>query len=70
LVRLLKWGPASSETAHSRDPCRSRVKRSLYQRAKGYSYEAVKIFMPANREKLGGPRCVMTRMPSRPQLLD
>jgi hypothetical protein len=28
-----------------------RVKRSLYARAVGYNYEAVKIFMPANREK-------------------
>jgi hypothetical protein len=27
------------------------VKRSLYQRAVGYNYEAVKIFTPANREK-------------------
>ena len=29
----------------------TRVKRSLYARAVGYNYEAVKIFMPANREK-------------------
>jgi hypothetical protein len=29
----------------------ARVERSLYQRANGYNYEAVKIFMPANREK-------------------
>ena len=28
-----------------------RVRRSLYQRANGYNYEAVKIFMPANRSK-------------------
>jgi hypothetical protein len=28
-----------------------RTERSLYQRANGYNYEAVKIFMPANREK-------------------
>jgi hypothetical protein len=28
-----------------------RVVRSLYHRAVGYNYEAVKIFMPANREK-------------------
>jgi hypothetical protein len=28
-----------------------RVERSLYERANGYNYEAVKIFMPANREK-------------------
>ena len=29
----------------------NRVERSLYERANGYNYEAVKIFMPANREK-------------------
>jgi hypothetical protein len=29
----------------------SRVERSLYQRAVGYRYEAVKIFMPAGRAK-------------------
>src|SRR5271169_4022957 len=28
-----------------------RVERSLYERAVGYNYEAVKIFMPANRAK-------------------
>jgi hypothetical protein len=28
-----------------------RTQRSLYQRANGYSYDAVKIFMPAGREK-------------------
>jgi hypothetical protein len=28
-----------------------RTERSLYERANGYNYEAVKIFMPANREK-------------------
>ena len=31
--------------------CASRVERSLYERANGYNYEAVKIFMPANRAK-------------------
>jgi hypothetical protein len=30
---------------------RLRVERSLYERANGYSYDAVKIFMPANRKK-------------------
>jgi hypothetical protein len=30
---------------------RSRVERSLYQRAVGYSYEAVRIFMPAGHNK-------------------
>jgi hypothetical protein len=29
-----------------------RTERSLYERAIGYNYEAVKIFMPANRAKL------------------
>jgi hypothetical protein len=29
----------------------NRVARSLYERAVGYNYEAVKIFMPAGREK-------------------
>jgi hypothetical protein len=28
-----------------------RAERSLYERATGYNYEAVKIFMPANRAK-------------------
>ena len=28
-----------------------RVKRSLYSRANGYSYDAVKIFMPAGADK-------------------
>jgi hypothetical protein len=30
---------------------KARVERSLYQRAVGYNYEAVKIFMPANRSQ-------------------
>jgi hypothetical protein len=29
----------------------NRVERSLYTRAVGHSYDAVKIFMPANRSK-------------------
>jgi hypothetical protein len=29
----------------------SRVERSLYERANGYSYDAVKIFMPAGAKK-------------------
>jgi hypothetical protein len=39
---------------HERNPIarrRPRVERSLYERANGYNYEAVKIFMPANRAK-------------------
>jgi hypothetical protein len=42
LMRVLKAGKAVSD---------QRVERSLYNRAVGYNYEAVKIFMPANREK-------------------
>jgi hypothetical protein len=30
---------------------KERVERSLYERAVGHNYEAVKIFMPAGREK-------------------
>jgi hypothetical protein len=30
---------------------RNRVERSLYDRAVGYNYDAVKVFMPAGREK-------------------
>jgi hypothetical protein len=29
----------------------SRVERSLYERANGYTYDAVKIFMPAGAKK-------------------
>ena len=31
--------------------CNDRVERSLYERANGYSYDAVKIFMPAGAKK-------------------
>jgi hypothetical protein len=31
---------------------RGPVERSLYERANGYNYEAVKIFMPADRANL------------------
>jgi hypothetical protein len=31
--------------------CDDRVERSLYQRANGYNYEAVKIFMPAGSKQ-------------------
>lgn len=41
-VRALKIGKEHND---------DRVKRSLYTRAVGYNYEAVKIFMPAGREK-------------------
>ena len=42
LMRVLKAGKAVAD---------QRVERSLYNRAVGYNYEAVKIFMPAGREK-------------------
>jgi hypothetical protein len=32
-------------------PASGAWRRSLYHRANGYNYEAVKIFMPANRSK-------------------
>src|SRR4029077_17335633 len=41
LMRVLKIGKEIAD---------QRVSRSLYSRAVGYNYEAVKIFMPANRE--------------------
>jgi hypothetical protein len=48
-TRLVEWLECPSKShAPSAMP---RVKRSLYTRAVGYNYEAVKIFMPANREK-------------------
>jgi hypothetical protein len=34
-----------------RTAARANTERSLYTRANGYNYEAVKIFMPANRDK-------------------
>lgn len=37
-------------TRLGKEACDERVERSLYQRAIGYSHEAVKIFMPANAE--------------------
>jgi hypothetical protein len=44
-------GVQSYASASSLDESEWRTERSLYQRANGYSYEAVKIFMPANRAK-------------------
>jgi hypothetical protein len=38
-------------TGTGKEVADKRVERSLYQRAVGYSYEAVKIFMPAGRAK-------------------
>ena len=40
--RALKIGKAEAD---------NRVERSLYERANGYSYETVKIFMPAGAKK-------------------
>ena len=34
-----------------KDAANQRVERSLYQRANGYNYEAVKIFMPAGSKQ-------------------
>ena len=34
-----------------KDPSDDRVERSLYHRANGYTYDAVKIFMPSGAEK-------------------
>jgi hypothetical protein len=36
----------------------ARVERSLYERANGYSYDAVKIFMPAGAKKPVYAPCV------------
>jgi hypothetical protein len=41
-----QFGPSSDLAARPH-----RVERSLYHRAVGYNYKAVKIFMPANRSK-------------------
>jgi hypothetical protein len=51
-------------SAHARDfayrkACR--VERSLYQRANGYNYEAVKIFMPAGSKQPVVVHCLPTR---------
>jgi hypothetical protein len=42
---------AAEHLVAGKEEADKRVTRSLYSRAVGYSYEAVKIFMPANREK-------------------
>jgi hypothetical protein len=46
-----RWCHAYPEFAEAmrmgKEPADDRVERSLYHRANGYSYEAVKIFMPA-----------------------
>jgi hypothetical protein len=36
---------------NGKEPADDRVERSLYQRAVGYSYDAVKIFMPAGHDE-------------------
>jgi hypothetical protein len=44
-------GPLASPRTTRRAKRGSRVERSLYQRGVGYSYDAVKIFMPAGAKK-------------------
>ena len=44
-----RGGRSPFRTRGERD--RHRVERSLYQRANGYNYEAVKIFMPAGSKQ-------------------
>ena len=50
---IVQAAPSRRTGAHHQSGFRraSRVKRSLYARAVGYNYEAVKIFMPANRKE-------------------
>jgi len=48
---IYRWQQSHEAFCHAlkadKEPADERVKRSLYHRAVGYSYEAVKIFMPA-----------------------
>ena len=46
-----RWAAGARLNAHDFHGPSERVERSLYQHAVGYNYEAVKIFMPANRAK-------------------
>jgi hypothetical protein len=46
--RLDRSSEKSKKTKRDVD---SRVERSLYERANGYNYETVKIFMPAGAKK-------------------
>ncbi|WP_079246883.1 hypothetical protein [Sphingomonas turrisvirgatae] len=51
---IYRWKIAHPEFCEAliagKDACDDRVERSLYNRAVGYSFPAVKIFMPANAE--------------------
>jgi hypothetical protein len=53
--RLICDGPRSFDFLGSlkegKEEADARVERSLYQRAVGYHYDAVKIFMPAGAKK-------------------
>jgi hypothetical protein len=49
--RFAQQGTTSLASFTTTSRSGARVRRSLYQRAVGYNYKAVKIFMPANREK-------------------
>jgi hypothetical protein len=52
IATINNWKVVHSEfldaLKNGREPADDRVERSLYQRAVGYSYDAVKIFMPAS----------------------
>jgi hypothetical protein len=55
LRTFANWKKRNSEIVHALKTARrvadERVVRSLYQKACGYSYDAVKIFMPAGAKK-------------------
>jgi hypothetical protein len=52
LLRIATKYPAFAEALKlGKKEADSRTERSLYQRANGYSYNAVKIFMPAGAKK-------------------
>jgi hypothetical protein len=48
---VARLAPFSRSLGFREKSSSTRVSRSLYSRAVGYNFEAVKIFMPANREK-------------------
>jgi hypothetical protein len=43
--------PRIHASVQLKPPKRQRVERSLYERANGYNYEAVKVFMPAGAKQ-------------------
>jgi hypothetical protein len=45
--QIIKWSFISGSPKLGKAEADNRVERSLYERANGYSYDAVKIFMPA-----------------------